>query len=87
MTADRRSSPRHALHRNALLCSGDGKPIASCQVCDVSAEGARLSLTAPQVAALPDEFVLVLAQRAKVHRRCRVVWRADGEVGVRFSNP
>jgi hypothetical protein len=87
MTADRRSSPRHALNRNALVCSGDGKPIPGCQVCDVSAEGARLSLTAAELAKLPDEFILVLAKRAKVHRRCRVVWRADDEVGVQFSHP
>ena len=38
-----------------------------------------------KLARLPDEFILVLAKRAKVHRRCRVVWRTEDEVGVRFS--
>jgi hypothetical protein len=87
MTVDRRTSPRHALNRHALVCSADGKPIAGCQLCDVSAAGARLALAASELAKLPDEFILVLAKRAKVHRRCRVVWRADGEVGVQFSTP
>jgi hypothetical protein len=37
------------------------------------------------LAKLPDEFILVLAKQAKVHRRCRVVWRGGDAVGVRFS--
>jgi hypothetical protein len=85
MTVDRRIHPRQSLTRDVLLCSEDGKPIAGCHLCDVSAEGARLSLAAPELARLPDEFILVLAKRAKVHRRCRVVWRTEDEVGVRFS--
>jgi hypothetical protein len=86
MTADRRSSPRHALNRDALVCSREGKPIAPCHLCDVSAEGARLTMATPELARLPDEFILVLAKRGKVHRRCRVVWRTDDEVGVQFNN-
>jgi hypothetical protein len=86
MTADRRNSPRHSLNRDALVCSREGKPIAACHLCDVSADGARLALTAPELAKLPDEFILILAKRAKVHRRCRVVWRTDDEVGVQFNN-
>jgi hypothetical protein len=86
MTVDRRTSPRQSLNRDALVCSADGKPIAGCQLCDVSAVGARLALAAPELAKLPDEFILVLAKRAKVHRRCRVVWRTAEEVGVQFSH-
>jgi hypothetical protein len=85
MTADRRTGSRHTLNRDALVCSADGKPIAGCHLCDVSAAGARLALPAPEIAKLPDEFILVLAKRAKVHRRCRVVWRTAEEVGVQFS--
>jgi PilZ domain len=85
MTMERRSKARQPIHRDALLCAADGKPITGCHLCDVSAEGARLSLAAPELAKLPDEFILVLAKRAKVHRRCRVVWRTEDEVGVRFS--
>lgn len=84
MTVDRRGSPRQALGRDVLICSKDGKPIGACQLSDVSATGARLSLAPRVIANLPEEFILVLAKRAKVHRRCRIVWRARDEVGVRF---
>ena len=86
MTVDRRSSPRQALGRDVLVCSEDGKPIGACHLCDVSATGARLSLAPRVLAKLPEEFILVLAKRAKVRRRCRIVWRSQDEVGVRFSN-
>jgi hypothetical protein len=28
----------------------------------------------------------VLAKQAKVHRWCRIVWRGEDEIGVRFIN-
>ena len=86
MTADRRSTPRQALGRDVLICSEDGKAIGACHLCDVSASGARLSMAPRVMAKLPEEFVLVLAKQAKVHRRCRTVWRSQDEIGVRFVN-
>jgi hypothetical protein len=86
MTVDRRTSPRQALGRDVLICSEDGKALGACHLCDVSATGARLSLTPRVLAKLPEEFVLVLAKQAKVHRRCRTVWRGQDEIGVRFVN-
>src|SRR5262245_65380783 len=85
MTVDRRASPRQALGRDVLLYTEDGKPIGACHLCDVSATGARLCMPARTMNKLPEEFILVLAKRAKVNRRCRVVWRSQDEVGVRFS--
>jgi hypothetical protein len=87
MTADRRTSPRQALGRDVLICSEDGNALGACHLCDVSASGARLSLTPRVLGKLPEEFILVLAKQAKVHRRCRVVWRGGDEIGVRFINP
>jgi len=86
MTVERRRSPRKSLGRDVLICSADGKPIAACQLSDVSATGARLALSPRLLAKLPDEFILVLAKRAKVYRHCRIVWRAQDSVGVRFSS-
>lgn len=86
MTVDRRASPRKALGRDAFICCADGKPIGACQLSDVSATGARLTVAPRLLAGLPDVFILVLAKQAKVHRRCRVVWRGADAVGVRFSN-
>jgi hypothetical protein len=84
MTVDRRRSPRQALGRDVFVCSEDGKPIGACHLCDVSASGARLSMAPRLLAKLPDDFILVLAKRAKVRRWCRIVWRSEEEVGVRF---
>ncbi len=86
MTVDRRASPRQALGRDVLICTEDGKALGACHLCDVSTSGARLSLTPRVLAKLPEEFVLVLAKQAKVHRRCRTVWRSQDEIGVRFVN-
>jgi PilZ domain len=85
MTIERRRSPRKNLGRDVLVCSADGKPIAGCHLSDVSATGARLTMSPRVLAKLPSEFILVLAKQAKVHRHCRVVWRAQDAVGVRFS--
>ena len=87
MSVDRRASPRKALGREAFVCCEDGKPIGVCQLSDVSTTGARLAVAPRVLANLPDRFILVLAKQAKVHRRCRVVWRGADAVGVRFSNP
>jgi hypothetical protein len=84
MTVERRRSPRQALGRDVFVCSADGKPIGACHLCDVSASGARISMAPRLLAKLPDDFILVLAKRGKVHRHCRIVWRSDDEVGVRF---
>jgi len=86
MTVERRRSPRQALGRDVLMCADDGKAIGACHLCDVSATGARLAMTPRVLAKLPDEFILVLAKQAKVHRRCRIVWRGHDAVGVRFSS-
>jgi len=86
MTIERRRSPRQPLGRDVLMYAEDGKPIGACHLCDVSVTGARLAMTQRVLAKLPNEFILVLAKQAKVHRRCRIVWRGHDAVGVRFSN-
>jgi len=86
MSLDRRTSPRQALGRDVLICSEDGKGIGACHLCDVSASGARLAINPRVLGKLPEEFILVLAKGAKVHRLCRVVWRGQDEIGVRFIN-
>jgi hypothetical protein len=85
MTVERRRSPRQNLGRDVLMYFEDGKPIGACHLCDVSATGARLAMAPHVLAKLPEEFILVLAKQAKVHRRCRVVWRGHDAIGVRFS--
>jgi hypothetical protein len=50
------------------------KPV-NCIICDISATGAKLTVGAH---AVPDEFMLVF------RRKCRVIRRTDGQIGVKF---
>jgi hypothetical protein len=47
---------------------------------DLSDRGARLKID-PAIE-LPPEFLLLLSRH--VSRRCQLVWRRDGEAGVKF---
>jgi hypothetical protein len=73
---DRRRAFRHPVHQFASIDLGDGLPLRSCMIADISESGARI--TAGVNSDVPDEFTLLL------HRRCRVVRRVDGQIGVQF---
>lgn len=70
-----RKSPRHELHYLGQIDLGAGAALLNCIICDISGTGAKLTVGASEV---PDEFILVL------RRRCRVIRRDDGQIGVRF---
>jgi hypothetical protein len=72
---DLRKSPRFEIHYLGQIDAGTAVAPVNCIICDISATGAKLTVGANQV---PDEFMLVF------RRRCRVIRRADGQVGVRF---
>jgi PilZ domain len=71
-----RRSPRFEVHYPAHLMTGDTSPPIRCTISDISADGARLSL--PTGVWLPEEMTLLF------RRRCRVVRRMDGQIGVEF---
>jgi hypothetical protein len=71
-----RKSPRHEVHYPAHVEIGGRAAPLNCVICDISALGAKL--TVADVAGVPEEFTLVL------RRRCRIVHRFDGQVGVQF---
>jgi hypothetical protein len=56
---------------------GHDEPLVTCIICDISASGARLTIGERQE--VPDEFTLIF------RRRCRVVRRQDGQLGVQFA--
>ena len=58
-----------------------GHEAIGCCVADISATGARV-LVDP-AASVPDSFILKLKGRA---RRCSVVWRGTGQVGLAFND-
>ena len=82
MFHNKRLSRRGNFHRQAIVFA-EGKMIGTCDVVDVSSEGARL-VTGSGLD-LPDEFVLSLARLGRVYRNCKVVWRSDAQAGVRFE--
>ena len=71
-----RRSERHEVQYLAHLDPGAGGSPFSCIICDISANGAKLAVGANH--AVPNEFTLIF------RRRCRLVHRADGHIGVQF---
>jgi hypothetical protein len=76
---EERKSPRRTLQYPAKIDGRDGTPLHECVLFDVSQTGAKVIV---QVANdIPDEFILLLG---KTYRKCRVVWKKDRQMGVRF---
>ncbi len=73
---DLRKSPRHEVHYPAHVDLGDHSTLVSCIIWDISASGAKLTVGAQHH--LPDEFTLLF------RRRCRIVRRDEGQIGVEF---
>ena len=71
-----RKAERHPVHIPAYLANEDNSERQNCIIHDLSLVGARLTV-APKTE-LPDQFTLVFS------RNCRVVRRADGQIGVEF---
>jgi hypothetical protein len=82
MGKENRKSIRRVVRHPAMLLNDDESILGLCDVLDVSATGAKLTMRAP--AELPVEFVLLLSKMASVRRRCRILWQAEQTVGVEF---
>lgn len=71
-----RKSPRFDVDYLAQIDLDDRSSPLNCIICDISARGAKLTIGTRYD--VPDEFVL------NFRRRCRVVRRFDGQIGVEF---
>ena len=81
MFKERREVRRRAFNRVARFLSDDGSLPRSCTITDISDGGARLYSEFE----VPPNFTLsVLGDDGGMQRRCRVVWRLGGELGVEF---
>jgi len=80
MTREQRKSVRVKIQCRASLKSGEPEPPLDCMVSDISQTGARILIDAS--VNLPPEFTLLLSQNVK--RQCKIVWRSEKQVGVRF---
>jgi propanediol dehydratase small subunit len=54
-----------------------------CLIVNMSETGVRLH---SEVAELPDDFTLVIADATRPRRSCRVVWRLGFEIGATFTD-
>ncbi|RYF22324.1 MAG: PilZ domain-containing protein [Oxalobacteraceae bacterium] len=72
-------SRRHPTSKAGVISHGGW--MAGCTVVDVSVSGARLQV--PGSVTVPDQFELS-TDLSGSSRRCRTVWREDGQVGVEF---
>jgi hypothetical protein len=73
-----RRSARRTVSYPAKIDTGNGS-LYACTLADISQTGAKLNST--RGSKLPDEFTLMLGS---AHRKCRVVWRNEKQIGVRF---
>ena len=76
---DRRRDLRRSVHEYAFVDLENGSAPQACVITDLSKSGARLTVVSCND--LPEEFTLL------VPRRCRIVRRTAGQVGVRFVEP
>ena len=82
MDSEKRKGHRQTLKYPAKLDFGDGTPLVSCILTDVSASGARFAVEHPDK--IPDNFSLLLAPEHHAKRRCKVMWREANQIGVEF---
>ena len=71
-------------HYPALVLA-ENAAARTCLLTDISETGARLKTPAGDP--LPDSFMLKLGDDRAPHRQCHVVWRNEGEIGIRFEGP
>jgi hypothetical protein len=79
MQKERRKQPRLVINRvTTLRTERNGLP-RECLITNLSRGGARLFSDGP---AVPEQFHLTINE--SLARRCQVVWRLGGEIGVVF---
>ncbi|MFY9687312.1 MAG: PilZ domain-containing protein [Pseudolabrys sp.] len=83
MRGDKRRARRHRLRRDAWLMLEAGQR-CECVVTNISDRGAHINVADSD--ALPDSFVLLLAENGATRRRCRVIWRKPREIGIKFDS-
>jgi hypothetical protein len=87
MREEHRKSSRKSTYAPAYLYTEQGLPLGKCFVRDVSDSGARLVYSATDE--LPSALLVTIG---RLRKHCRLIWRHDNEIGIRFfvsqsSNP
>ena len=71
------------MRRDAWLVPEGGER-CDCVITNISDRGAHINI--PDSEAIPDSFLLLLAENGSTRRRCRVIWRKPREIGVKFES-
>lgn len=82
MGTDNRRHMRRTVNMAVKLVTTPDGPLRDCVVLDISEGGARLEIDPPDEAL--QEFTIVFSPTGHPCRLCRVVWRANKQVGVEF---
>ena len=82
MDDDRRDLQRTRVLRNAKIIVPRLSSVISCTVHDLNSGGACLKLA--NTFGVPETFELTF-EHGRTRRSCRVVWRTDDRLGVKFE--
>jgi len=79
---EKRKTRRRPMRHTAWVAFGPGE-MHSCRLSDISQAGARIDVE--ENVTLPDQFMLLLSNNGAARRACRVVWRNERQIGVKFE--
>ena len=82
VTVDRRKADRRTIDQPCWIDAGPGQPPHKGHLCNVSQSGAKLICGDP--VSLPVEFILYMTHDGSVGRKCKVMRRANNEIGLNF---
>ena len=77
---EHRTAPRRRFLKGGRISFGGG--VIDCTIRNLSETGAALEVGSP--VGIPERFTLVV-EADHLHLPCRVVWRKERRIGVRFE--
>jgi hypothetical protein len=82
MLRDQRKATRRSVRYTAWIVR-EGDELHGCALFDISDTGARIDVEDSD--SVPERVALLLSGNGKARRACRVVWRRERQIGVRFE--
>jgi hypothetical protein len=77
-------SEKRYLRLRAAIDRGRDKTSLDCKLLEISDSIALIEVQAPEM--VPDDFILVLSDNARVRRRCTVIKRGSNRIDVTIVN-
>lgn len=84
MIGDERRKYRRRPVRYPAWISLGTEIYSDCVLADISEGGARIKVK--EDVGVPDHFVLLFNPQGTPNRPCRVVWRREGQLGLKFES-